>query len=150
MGDFVITDALLFLDALICGMIIATVYDVLRIFRNIIPHYNIIINIEDFVFWNIAGIYLFAVMLSTNNGVIRGFFLMGAVMGAYVYKKSIGELLVQMLSKGINSLVNIFLKKPINKVIMIFRKRKEKMNGKVCEKKEKGRKNHSYNKKKAV
>ena len=74
MDEFVVADAFLLLDALICGMVIAVVYDVLRIYRNIVPHFNIIVGIEDFIFWNIAGIYLFAVMFGANDGIVRGFF----------------------------------------------------------------------------
>ncbi len=129
MGDFVVNDASLFLDALICGMILSGVYDVIRVFRRIVPHLNIFINIEDFVFWNVSGIYLFAVMFGTNNGVVRGFFIVGAVIGAFIYEKSVGEFLVRIISDGINYLANIFLKKPINAVIMSLRKRKEKANG---------------------
>ena len=146
MGDFIVTDALLFLDALICGMILAAVYDVIRIFRRIVPHLNIIINIEDFVFWNISGIYLFAVMFGTNNGVIRGYFIVGAIIGAYIYKKSIGEFMVKIISDGINYLIKIFLKKPINAVIMFLRKRKEKANGKKGTGKAKSREHKSKRK----
>lgn len=143
MGDFVAKDALLFLDALICGMIIAAAYDVIRIFRAVIPHFNIIVGIEDFIFWNVSGVYLFAVMFCENDGVIRGFFLIGAVIGAYIYKKSFGELLVKYISKGINYLVSIVLKKPVNKAIMFIRKRKEKADGKAGRTKKKSIKNQS-------
>ncbi len=150
MDEFVVTDAFLFLDALMCGMVIAVVYDILRIYRNIVPHFNLIVGIEDFIFWNIAGIYLFAVVFSTNDGIVRGFFLLGAVLGAFLYKKSIGEILVKYISNGINYLMNIILKKPINNVIMMLRKRKENANGKVCEEKTKSIKNKSDYKKKRV
>ncbi len=130
MGEFVANDAELFLDALCCGMIIAVVYDLLRIYRKVIPHLNILVGIEDFIFWNIAGIYIFAVMFCSNNGVVRGFFLIGAIIGAYIYKKSLGEIVVKYVSYGINYCINIILKKPINKVIMFIRKQKEKADGK--------------------
>jgi len=129
MGDFIINDAMLFLDALICGMIIAVAYDILRLFRNIIPHLIFFVNVEDFVFWNIAGIYFFAVMFSANNGVLRGFFLVGTILGAYVYKKSFGELLFGLLTLGINYIINNLLKKPINKVIIKAIKAKELSDG---------------------
>ena len=129
MGDFIINDAMLFLDALICGMIIAVAYDILRLFRNIIPHLIFFVNVEDFVFWNIAGIYFFAVMFSANNGVLRGFFLVGTILGAYVYKKSFGELVLGILTLGINYIINNLLKKPINKVIIKAIKAKELSDG---------------------
>lgn len=146
MGEFIVTDALLFLDALICGMLLAIVYDILRIFRRIIPHLNIIVSIEDFVYWNLSGIYIFAVMFGTNNGVIRGFFIVGAVIGAYIYKKSIGEFLVIIIADGINYIINIILKKPVNKVIMMIRKREETANGKKSTEKAKIREHKSKRK----
>lgn len=143
-------DAWLFLDALLCGMVIAVIYDILRIYRNVIPHLNILIGIEDFIFWNLAGIYVFAVMFGKNDGVVRGFFFVGTIIGAYIYKKSVGELLVKYSSKGINFIINIILKKPINKVIMIIRKLKEKADGKRSKKKQEGRENKSHKPKKTI
>ena len=148
MGDFIVNDAMLFLDALICGMIIAVAYDCLRLFRVIIPHFMFFINIEDFIFWNIAGIYFFSVMFCTNDGVLRGFFLFGTVLGAYIYKKSFGEFLLKITSGGINYIINNILKKPINKVIINAIKAKELSDGRT--KKKKSGEHNSCHKKKEI
>lgn len=134
MSDFIFEDARLFMEALSCGVIIAIIYDAIRLFRWLVPHHNLFINIEDFIFWNFSGLYFFAVMFSTNDGVIRGFFLIGAIIGAYLYF----------------NLVDIILKKPVNKVIIKLKKRKEKADGKKHKKKTEGRKYKSDNWKKTV
>lgn len=148
MGDFIINDAMLFLDALICGMVIAAAYDILRLFRNIIPHLMFFVNIEDFIFWNIAGIYFFAVMFSVNDGILRGFFFTGTILGAFIYKKSFGELMLGILSLGINYIINNLLKKPINKVIIKTIKTKELSDGGT--EKEKNCEHKSCHKKKEI
>ncbi len=121
MEDFIVKEAWLFVDSLYTGLIIMAIYDVLRLFRNIINHKNIFISIEDFVFWNMAGIFIFSLIYSENDGRIRWFIIVGIFIGAVVYSKSFGQFLVKYLSKFINKILNIVLKKPINKVKMTIR-----------------------------
>lgn len=134
MGEFIFEDARLFFEAITCGCVIAMIYDALRLFRWFIPHYNLFISIEDFLFWNFSGLYFFAVMFSTNDGVIRGFFVVGGMIGAYIYL----------------NIVDIILKKPINKVIIRLKKRKENTGGKKHKEKTESCKHKSDNKTKTV
>ena len=134
MSDFIFEDARLFLEALACGGIIAIIYDAIRLFRWLVPHHNLFTNIEDFLFWNFSGLYFFAVMFSTNDGVIRGFFIIGGIIGAYIYL----------------NIADIILKKPLNKVIIKLKSRKENTDGKKQKKKTESRKYKSDNKTKTV
>lgn len=121
MEEFIVKEAELFLDSMFTGLVIMALYDILRLLRRIVSHSNIIVGLEDFLFWNMAGIFIFALIYSENDGRIRWFIIVGICMGAWIYAKSFGSFLVKYTAKYINKLVNIVLKKPINKVKMALR-----------------------------
>lgn len=121
MEEFIVKEAELFLDSMFTGLVIMALYDILRLLRRIVSHSNIIVGLEDFLFWNMAGIFIFALIYSENDGRIRWFIIVGICMGAWIYAQSFGSFLVKYTAKYINKLVNIVLKKPINKVKMALR-----------------------------
>lgn len=121
MEEFIVKEAELFLDSMFTGLVIMALYDILRLFRRIVSHSNIIVGLEDFLFWNMAGIFIFALIYAENDGRIRWFIVVGICMGAWIYAKSFGSFLVKYTAKYINKLVNIVLKKPINKVKIALR-----------------------------
>jgi len=121
MEDFIVKEALLFTDSLYTGLVIAALYDILRLLRRVIRHKNIFVSIEDFLFWNMAGIFIFSVIYSENDGKIRWFIILGICLGDFIYAKSFGRFLVNITSKIINKILNIVLKKPLNKVKMFIR-----------------------------
>ena len=121
MEDFIVKEASLFLDSLYTGLIIMALYDILRLLRRIIKHKNIFVGIEDLLYWNMAGIFIFSLIYSENDGRIRWFIIMGIFLGTLIYAKSFGRFLVKYTSKIINNILNIVLKKPLNKVKMAIR-----------------------------
>lgn len=121
MEQFIVEEARLFVDSLFTGLVIMALYDILRLLRRIVKHKNIVVSIEDFLYWNIAGIFIFALIYAENDGRIRWFIIVGICIGAWVYAKSFGIFLVKYTSKYINKILNIVLKKPLNKVKMALR-----------------------------
>jgi spore cortex biosynthesis protein YabQ len=87
-----------FLISILWGGILLFVYDILRILRRIIPHDSFFIALEDFFFWVIASLFIFAMIYRINDGVIRGFSALGVVLGGVLYHYSISELLVRAVS----------------------------------------------------
>ncbi|MBQ3601273.1 MAG: spore cortex biosynthesis protein YabQ [Lachnospiraceae bacterium] len=126
MEEYIVDEALLLLNSLYTGLVIMAVYDILRLFRRIIRHKYIIINIEDFIFWILAGFVVFFSFYEQNDGALRWYIIVGVLGGAYIYKASFGRFLVKYASKYINKIINIILKKPLSKAIMglryLFRK----------------------------
>ena len=74
----------LLLLAIRLGIKLAFIYDGIRIFRFFVPHGNIIISIEDLFFWIYAGIIIFELQLEQSNGVLRGFSILGMILGSYI------------------------------------------------------------------
>ena len=78
-------EAMLFGISILVGAGLFLLYDVLRIFRRIVPHGNIWISVEDFIYWIICTGVVFVMLYWENDGMVRGFALMGLVFGMALY-----------------------------------------------------------------
>lgn len=122
MSYFLWNQARQFITAMFSGMVLSALYDVIRIFRNIVKHRRIWISIEDFIFWNFVGVFIYIIIFYSNDGIIRWFIIVSAFVGAIIYHKGIGRFVVKYVSIIINSVINILLKKPVKKAkILIIR-----------------------------
>ena len=61
------------------------IYDVLRIFRRIVPHKLWLVGGEDLIFWIGSAAALFAMLYRENSGYIRGFVIGGVLVGMLIY-----------------------------------------------------------------
>ncbi|MCD8366074.1 MAG: spore cortex biosynthesis protein YabQ [Clostridiales bacterium] len=57
----------------------------LRIWRRILRHRAVGMAVEDLLFWTFCAFRLFAFMYRQNDGVIRGFIILGAAGGMFLY-----------------------------------------------------------------
>lgn len=124
--------ARLFLITIAIGVFIGFTYDVFRIFRKIIPHSNLFIQIEDAIYWVFVILTMFRFMLHENYGEIRLFSICGAFLGMLFYFITISKLVLKISSTVINGvkyilnlLITIILT-PFRLVFMLFRKPVEK------------------------
>lgn len=99
--------------SILWGAILLVIYDVLRIFRRIVKHGRAWVALEDMIFWTISGILIFKMMYQQNNGIIRGFSIMGMAIGMIVYNKLLSNHLVKGISFGIHKIFE-FIKKVIH------------------------------------
>lgn len=65
-----------FCRAFLSGVILTVSYDILRIFRNVKVHNVVLTGIEDFLYWCMAGIFLFSMIYGENDGVIQRLYIM--------------------------------------------------------------------------
>ena len=91
----------LLLQAIRLGVKLTFIYDGIRMFRILIKHKNIVISIEDIIFWVYASVIIFEMQLKQSDGMFRGFCILGMLLGMYLYSKILGERLVVMAEKGI-------------------------------------------------
>ena len=98
-----------FLISILWGAILLLAYDVLRIIRRLIKHGTIILAIEDLIFWVIASIFIFAMIYDQNNGIIRGFSVMGVTIGMVLYHYILSSFLVNTITKIIQILLSPFI-----------------------------------------
>lgn len=107
MSEKILEELYCFLHAVVTGVILAMVYDVLRIIRRVKVHGWIVVAIEDFIYWLGSALYIFSVLIKDNHGIIRWFFIIGIFMGMMVYNLTCSQYLVGVLSKIIGKILNI-------------------------------------------
>ncbi len=91
--------------ALLMGIFISFIYDLLRIFRRVIPHNKFWISLEDLAFWFYCGKEVFLLMYREGNGNLRWFAVLGALTGMFSYKKLVSPYLVKYVSLMLNKVL---------------------------------------------
>lgn len=95
------------LHAFLMGIFITFVYDLLRIFRRVIPHAAFFVSLEDFAFWIYCGAEVFLLMYHESDGSLRWFAVLGAMAGMFLYKKLISGLFVKYVSLALGWILKI-------------------------------------------
>lgn len=90
--------------SVLLGMGLFFLYDILRIFRRVVPHGAVWIGIEDFVYWLICTGAVFVMLYQGNDGMVRGFSLGGVAAGMLLY---------YFLFSGFVIKINVFVIKKI-------------------------------------
>ncbi|MDP4183317.1 MAG: spore cortex biosynthesis protein YabQ [Bacillota bacterium] len=101
--------AYIFLWSVLGGMLIAFVFDIFRIKRKTIKTNNFITYLEDLIYWSIAAGIMFAVVYISNEGEIRGYIFVGALIGAVLYILLLSKLVISISMKIIR-LINRILR----------------------------------------
>lgn len=100
--------ATLFLLTVAIGAIIGFLYDVLRIFRKMIPHKSFFIQVEDGVYWICVVFFMFFIMMIKNDGEIRFFSVCGAFLGMGLYFLAISPI-VNMVSDRVVAILKYLI-----------------------------------------
>ena len=127
-------------SALIMGIFITFLYDILRIFRRVVPHGSFWVALEDIAFWIYCAAEVFLLMYHESDGTLRWFAVLGAMVGMFSYKKLLSRPLVKYVSLLLQKLFML-----INKVFHIIFKPFRKVGQKAVHK---GRQGTSLLKKK--
>lgn len=101
MSEVIRTEITLFLISVLTGVWILFVYDLLRILRRVFPRGSVLVGIEDLLYWCAAGILVFYVIFTNNDGSLRGFCLAAILLGMLLYNQSISKYLVKGLSAAL-------------------------------------------------
>lgn len=86
------------MHSMLMGIFITFVYDLLRIFRRVVPHARLLVSLEDLAFWVYCGAEVFLLMYRESNGTLRWFAVLGALAGMFFYKKMVSPLFVKYTS----------------------------------------------------
>lgn len=101
--------AYIFLCSIVSGMFIAFIYDLFRIKRKAVKTADILIHIEDFIYWIIVAVVMFTVVYYSNEGEIRAYIFIGTAIGAILYALLLSMLVVASFMTVIR-IVSIILK----------------------------------------
>ncbi len=103
--------AMLFLLTVAVGAVIGFFYDVLRIFRKMIPHKSFFIQAEDGLYWVCVVFLMFFIMLKKNDGEIRFFSVCGAFLGMGLYFLAVSPVVNAVSDRAVailHSIISLF------------------------------------------
>ena len=86
--------------SILVGAALFLAYDALRIFRRMVPHGNLWIGIEDFLYWLFCTAAVFVLLYRENDGMVRWFAFGGIILGMLLYYVTLSRLLIR---------INVFL-----------------------------------------
>lgn len=109
-------------------MFIAFIYDIFRIRRKAIKTINLLVYIEDLFFWILVSLVMFAVVYYSNEGEVRGYIFLGAILGIIIYLLVFSSIVIRfsifilnILSRIIKTIVSI-LAWPFKLLYRIFKR----------------------------
>lgn len=88
-----------FLQALLCGNFVYLIYSAVNVFRQIVRHNLLWTSVEDIVYWIGTGFYLFLKIYHVTNGIIRWYFIIGTLIGAWITHRTIGKFTKKHIAK---------------------------------------------------
>lgn len=78
-------ELMIFLEAVLSGITVIAVYQVLRVIRRLFRHGLFAVTAEDFLFWLGTSCYLFYEIYETCDGSIRWYFVIGVTAGVLIF-----------------------------------------------------------------
>lgn len=127
MNELVNVQTLLFIKCIEIGILMAMIYDLIRIFRKIIKHYNWVVQVEDTLYWVACSFVGFGILYMHNYAEIRLFSIVGMILGAILYLctfsiifMKIATWIIDLVKKIISYIVHI-LSIPIKWIIYLIK-----------------------------
>lgn len=110
MSENIIIDMDLWLASIAAGACMAFAYDILRLFRRLVRHGRLAVDLEDMLYWAACFFASFTLLYYGNNGVIRFVAVFGAALGMLAYIVSAGRVFVKFSHFLINKTIIRFLR----------------------------------------
>ena len=107
MSTFIYYQLYIFLATFYGGVVIGFMYDIYRIYRNMIKLNKIIAIIQDVLFWISISIVAISVLLYSSDGKLRGYSLIGFILGALLYNLLLSRIIVKTITKFLNTVKKI-------------------------------------------
>ena len=115
----------IFFIFIICGVIIGIIFDIFRILRKSFKTPDIITYIEDILFWIITCVLFAYTIFTYNNGEIRLYIFIGALVGILMYILTISRYFIRFCVKIIEIIKKVikkFVVYPLKIILKILRK----------------------------
>ncbi len=93
----IIQEADFFAVSLLSGCALVFLYDVLRVFRRLVPRGMIAVAIEDILYWMVCALLVFAMLYRKNDGLIRGFAIGAVAAGMLFYNHFISPRSIRLV-----------------------------------------------------
>lgn len=109
----------------LAGVFLAACYDVLRIFRGIIPHGPFLTNLEDLVYWIYVAVVVFVELYDKNDGRLRGYVFGGLLAGMILYACSFGRICTPRIIYFLRRVLGVLLG-PVRRMAAFLRTKQRK------------------------
>ncbi len=128
-----VDQAKIFLIFIIVGILISFIFDMFRIVRKVYKFTDIMIYIQDILFWILAGLILLFSIFKFNSGSIRLYLFFSVFIGAILYTCSISSIITNIgtgVLKVLNTILNYIIKilfipiKVVHKIICKLKNKK--------------------------
>lgn len=96
--------------AVLRGVLILILYDLLRIFRRVLPHGVWAVALEDVLYWIGTALLIFQLLYRENDGAVRGYALLAVASGMILYHQTFSGFFVTHISGILNWCLGILLK----------------------------------------
>lgn len=87
MSEEIRQEAVFFAVSFLTGMFLVILYFILAGLRKLIRHKRLAVEIEDFLYWCVASLVIFAVVFQKNHGQMRLYSVAAFLMGAWIQWK---------------------------------------------------------------
>lgn len=92
-------ELLLFFASCAAGAVIGAVYDCLRAFRLLLPHNRFFVALEDIALLVCYGIFISSFGSTEALGYIRGYFILGNLLGFTLYHFTLGRVVMRTICR---------------------------------------------------
>lgn len=92
------------------GVLILILYDLIRIFRRIVPHGGLAVALEDILYWAGTALLVFQLLYRENDGAVRGYALLAVAAGMLFYHQTVSGFAVAQTSRALNLILGFVLK----------------------------------------
>ena len=110
MSSQIVEETLFLYHAVLLGVFVAVIYDIIRIFRRVVKHNRFFISLEDILYWVFCAWEVFYLLYKESSGVLRWFAILGIALGMFLYLISVSRFVVYFISKMINKFLHILEK----------------------------------------
>ncbi len=107
-SETIIHEAAVLGTSVLVGAVLFLLYDLLRIFRRVVPHGTVWIGAEDFLYWLICTGAVFVMLYQENEGMVRGFALGGVVVGMMLYYLLFSRLVIRVNVLALQAVLHVF------------------------------------------
>lgn len=124
MSGEIVKEWYFWLVSIATGVFMAFAYDVVRLFRRLVKHGRLAVDLEDILYWTACFGLSFTLLYYGNNGVIRFAAVFGAAIGMCVYAVTVGRFFVRVcylvIDRTIGSLLRL-IRKIVRKLRALLR-----------------------------
>lgn len=126
----------LFLDSLVLGAALSVGYDLLRVLRLQAKHRPAAVSLEDFLYFLFCAAVTFGFVLRDNRGAVRGYILVGQLLGWVCWHLTLGEWTVRLADAAVRVVRRLL--RVVARVVLfplrILQKPFRRIAGRLCEK----------------